>query len=96
MDTCIELVLIEHLLQALTVADVHLVERNLLANNLGNTFQRDWRRVVQVVNYYSLMACLGKLNKSVASNETSTTSQKDFHFRYNYLEINKYSSSMSY
>ena len=42
VDTGIKLVLVKYLLQTLAVTDVNLVERNLLANNLGNTLQRNW------------------------------------------------------
>ena len=39
MDTCVELVLIEHLLQTFAVADVYLVEGYFLADDLGYALQ---------------------------------------------------------
>ena len=75
VDTRIELVLVKDLLQAFTVTDIYLIERYILADDLCNPLQGDRRRVVKVVNYYSLMACLCKFNQGVASDETGTASQ---------------------
>ena len=74
VDTCVELVLVEYLLQTFAVADVHLVEGNLLADNLCNALQRDRRRVVQIVNNYCLVTSLGQFNQGVASDKACTAS----------------------
>ena len=40
MDNGINLVLLENLVESLSIAHVSLIERNLLADNLGNTAKR--------------------------------------------------------
>ena len=79
VDAGIEVVLVEHALEAFAVADVDLIEGYFLADDFGNALEGDGAGVVEVVDHHGFVACFGEFDEGVAADEAGAAGKKDFH-----------------
>ena len=79
MDNSLGLFCLEHLCHCLCIADVGLVERNLLADDFTYTLQSLRVGVVEIIHYNHAVTSLVQLDNGVAADVSSTTREKNLH-----------------
>ena len=73
--------LVEHRVELLLVADVELVEGNILPGDLLHALKRLLGAVAEIVNDHDLMAGFQDFDNVVSADEAGASSNKNLHIR---------------